>query len=89
MNFRGRPRRPALGAFLRDIDGKIAGIPQCRALGTTLLIISCQIWFAIFRYLYSVPTPDDAAIAATLSPHDLQHSNVETFFGSDDSSEGK
>ena len=29
--------RPALGAFLRDIDGKIAGIPQCLALGTTLL----------------------------------------------------
>ena len=26
----------ALGAFLRDIDGKIAGIPQCRTLGTTL-----------------------------------------------------
>ena len=26
---------PALGAFLRDIGGKIAGIPQCRALGTT------------------------------------------------------
>ena len=35
-NFRGRARRPALGAFLRDIDGKIVGIPQCRALGTTL-----------------------------------------------------
>ena len=30
--------RPALGAFLRDIGGKIAGIPQCRALGTTLLL---------------------------------------------------
>ena len=44
--------------------------------------------YVICRYLYSVPTPDDAAIAATLSPHDLQHSNVETFFGSDDSSEG-
>ena len=28
--------RPALGAFLRDMGGKIAGIPQCRALGTTL-----------------------------------------------------
>ena len=28
--------RPTLGAFLRDIGGKIAGIPQCRALGTTL-----------------------------------------------------
>ena len=41
-----------------------------------------------FRYLYSVPTPDDAAIAATLSPQDLQTSNVENFFGSDDSSEG-
>ena len=33
---RGGARRPALGAFLRDIDGKIAGIPQCHALGTTL-----------------------------------------------------
>ena len=30
--------RPALGAFLRDIGGKIAVIPQCRALGTTLNI---------------------------------------------------
>ena len=29
--------RPALGAFLRDMGSKIAGIPQCRALGTTLL----------------------------------------------------
>ena len=28
--------RPTLVAFLRDIGGKIAGIPQCRALGTTL-----------------------------------------------------
>ena len=28
--------RPALGVFLRDIGAKIAGIPQCRALGTTL-----------------------------------------------------
>ena len=27
---------PALGAFLRDTDAKIAGIPQCHALGTTL-----------------------------------------------------
>ena len=41
------------------------------------------------RYLYSVPTPDDAAVAATLSPQDLQTSNVENFFGSDDSSEGE
>lgn len=40
------------------------------------------------KYLYSVPTPDDAAVAATLSPQDLQNSNVENFFGSDDSSEG-
>ena len=31
--------RPALGAFLRDIDSKIAGIPQCRALGTALGLI--------------------------------------------------
>ena len=29
--------RPALGAFLRDMGGKIAGIPQCRALGTFFL----------------------------------------------------
>ena len=28
--------RPWLGVFLRDIDGKTAGIPQCRTLGTTL-----------------------------------------------------
>ena len=28
--------KPALGAFLRDIGGKIAGIPQCSTLGTTL-----------------------------------------------------
>ena len=41
-----------------------------------------------YRYLSSVPTPDDAAVAATLSPEDLQTSNVENFFGSDDSSEG-
>ena len=34
--FSGCALRPALGAFLRDIGGKIAGIPQCRALGTTL-----------------------------------------------------
>ena len=30
--------RPALDAFLRDIGGKIARIPQCHALGTTLTI---------------------------------------------------
>ena len=29
---------PALGAFLRDIGGETTGIPQCRALGTTLNI---------------------------------------------------
>ena len=34
--FLGRARRPALGAFLRDIDVKIAGIPQCSAVGTIL-----------------------------------------------------
>ena len=28
--------RPALGAILRDIGGKIAGISQCLALGTPL-----------------------------------------------------
>ena len=27
-----------MGAFLRDIGGKIAGISQCRALGTTLSV---------------------------------------------------
>ena len=34
--FSGCALRPALDAFLRDIGSKIAGIPQCRALGTTL-----------------------------------------------------
>ena len=38
FDFWGHARMPALGAFLRDICGKIAGIPQCCALGTTLLI---------------------------------------------------
>ena len=32
--------RPALGTFLRDMGGKIAGIPQCRTLGTTLLLVN-------------------------------------------------
>ena len=41
--------RPALGAFLRDIDGKIARIPQCRALGTTLqTLIKCCCGVLIF-----------------------------------------
>ena len=47
-----------------------------------------QIKLLFCSYLYSVPTPNDAAVAATLSPEDLQTSNVENFFGSDDSSEG-
>ena len=40
--------RPALGAFLRDMGGKIAGTRQCRALVTTLLLcglgcgLSCE-----------------------------------------------
>ena len=29
--------RPGLCVFLRDIGGKIAGISQCRPVGTTLL----------------------------------------------------
>ena len=36
-DFLERTHRPALGAFLRDIDGKIVGILQCRTLGTTLV----------------------------------------------------
>ena len=35
-----RAHRPALGAFLWDIDGKIVWIPQCRALGKTLQHVS-------------------------------------------------
>ena len=35
-DFQGRAQRAALGALVRDINGKIAGILQCGALGTTL-----------------------------------------------------
>ena len=42
-------RRHTLGAFLRDIDGKIARIPQCRALGTTLqTLIKCCCGVPVF-----------------------------------------
>ena len=37
MDFQGRAHKPAQGAFLRDIDSKIVGIPQCRTLGTVLV----------------------------------------------------
>ena len=45
--------RSSLYAFLRDIGGKIAGIPHCRALGTTLIMSSNNQKNQIFGLLIS------------------------------------
>ena len=54
--------RPMLGAILRDIGCKIAGIPQCRTIGTTLL--------SEFEWLD--PDQDRCCVSLDLGPNCLQ-----------------